>query len=179
MIWGTPAPIPSLKKRVEFTGRDILPLKEGLDAIAPQRSLSPLWFALFLTIPAVGFFTVRAVMQITRKDDSPGRIMADRARQALKAAAAGDSPDADFLSALYRALVSAILGRRGVTGTSLTWSEASDQLLEIGWSADDAAAAAQLLEEIESFNYSGGRLDDEKRADLLDRTRQTVRRLTR
>jgi hypothetical protein len=118
-----------LKKRVEFTGRDILPLKEGLDAIAPQRSLSPLWFALFLTIPAVVFFTVRAVMQITRKDDSPGRIMADRARQALKAAAAGDSPDADFLSALYRALVSAILGRRGVTGTSLTWSEASDQLM--------------------------------------------------
>jgi hypothetical protein len=176
---GAPAPIPSLKKRVEFTGRDILPLKEGLDAIAPQRSLSPLWFALFLTIPAVGFFTVRAVMQITRKDDSPGRIMADRARQALKAAAAGDSPDADFLSALYRALVSAILGRRDVTGTSLTWSEASDQLLEIGWSADDAAAAAQLLEEIESFNYSGGRLDDQKRADLLDRTRQAVRRLTR
>lgn len=174
-----PAQLPSLKKRVEFTGRDILPLKEGLDAITPQRALSPLWFTLFLTIPAVGFFAVRAVIQITQKDNSPGRIMADRARQALKSAAAGDGPDADFLSALYRALVSAILGKRGVTGTSLTWSEASDQLLEIGWSADDAAAAAQLLEEIESFNYSGGRLDDEKRADLLDRTRQAVRRLTR
>ena len=176
---GAPAPIPSLKKRVEFTGRDILPLKEGLDAIAPQRSFSPLWFALFLVIPAVGFIAVRTAIQMTQKDDSPGRIMADRARQALKSAAAADSPDADVLSALYRALVSAILCRRGVAGTSLTWSEASDQLLEIGWSADDAAAAAQLLEEIESFNYSGGRLDDQKRADLLDRTRQAVRRLTR
>ena len=176
---GAPAPLPSLKKRVEFTGRDILPLKEGLDAIAPQRSLSLLWFALFLAIPTVGFIAVRTVMQMTQKDDSPGRIMAGRARQALKSAAAAGSPEADFLSALYRALVSAILGRRGVTGTSLTWSETSDQLLEIGWSADDATAAARLLEEIESFNYSGGRLDEEKRADLLDQTRRTVRRLTR
>jgi hypothetical protein len=110
---------------------------------------------LFLAIPAVVFFTVRAVMQMTQKDDSPGRIMADRAKQALKAAAAGDSPDADFLSALYRALVSAILGKQGVMGTSLTWSEANDQLLEIGWSADDAAAAARLLEEIESLQLLG------------------------
>jgi hypothetical protein len=175
----TPAQIPSLKKRVEFTGRDILPLKEGLDAIAPQRPLSLLWFALFLAIPAVGFFIVRAAMQMTQKDDSPGRIMADRAKQALKSAAAAGSPDADFLSALYRALVSAILGRQSVMGTSLTWSEANDRLLEIGWPADDAAATARLLEEIESFNYSGERLNEEKRADLLDHTRQAVGRLAR
>ncbi len=175
----TPMQTPSLKKRVEFTGRDILPLKEGLDALESQRSLPPLWFGLFLALPVLGFVATRTVMQITRKDNAPGRIMADRAKQALKTAAAADCPDGDFLSALYRALVSAILGRRGVTGTSLTWSEASDQLLEIGWSADDAAAAARLLEQIESCNYSGGRLDKDKRANLLARTRQAIRRLAR
>ena len=174
-----PAQTPSLKKRVEFTGRDILPLKEGLEALTPQRYMPPLWFGFFLIIPVLGFMFTRTLVRMTRKDDSPGRIMADRTKQAIKAASVADSTDADFLSALYRALVSAILGKQGVLGTSLTWSEANDQLLEIGWNKDDAAATARLLEEIESFNYSGGRLNEEKRGDLLDRTRQTVRRLAR
>ena len=175
----TSAQPPSLKKRVEFTGRDILPLKEGLDTLKSQRSLPPLWFGLFLAIPAMGFVAARAVVQMAHKDDSPGRIMADRAKQALKTAASAGSSDADFLSALYRALVSAILGKQHVMGTSLTWSEAKDHLLSIGWDADDATAAARLLETIESFNYSGSKLSDAKRADLLDETRQTVRRLAR
>jgi hypothetical protein len=105
--------------------------------------------------------------------------MAERAKQALTTAASAATSDADFLSALYRALVSAILGKQGVMGTSLTWSEANDRLIEIGWDANDASAAARLLEAIESFNYSGGNLDAQKRADLLDRTRQAVRRLSR
>jgi hypothetical protein len=173
-----PAQTPLLKKRVEFTGRDILPLKEGLDALKSQRSLPPLWFGLFLALPVLVFLAARTVIQMTQKDDTPGRIMAERAKQALKTAAAGSS-DADFLSALYRALVSAILGKQGVMGASLTWSEASDHLLDIGWNTDDAAATARLLEEIESFNYSGGKLNQEKRGDLLGRTRQAVRRLVR
>ena len=170
---------PSLKKQVEFTGRDILPLKEGLEALKPQRSLPPKWFGLFMAIPVLVFLAVRTAMQMAQKDDSPGRIMADRTRAALQSAASADTTDADFLSSLYRALVSAILGRQGVMGTSLTWSEASDQLLEIGWKVDDATATARLLEAIESFNYSGAHLDMQKRADLLERTRQAVRRLTR
>jgi hypothetical protein len=61
--------------------------------------------------------------------------------------------------------------------TSLTWSEAKTRLVGIGWDENDAAAIARLLEEIESFNYSGGTLNREKRTDLLDRTRQALRRL--
>ena len=174
-----PTQTPSLKKRVEFTGRDLLPLKEELDTLKPQRSLPPLWFTLFLAIPVLGFVAARTVMQMTQKDDSPGRIMTDRAKQALKTAAAADSTDADFLSALYRALVSSILGKQGVMGTSLTWLEAKTRLVDIGWDADDAASTARLLEAIESFNYSGGKLNKEKRVDLLDRTRQAARRLIR
>ena len=176
---GTPAQTPSLKKQVEFTGRDILPLKEDLDALKPHRTQSPLWFGLLLALPALGFLAVGTVLQMTRQDDTPARVMADRAKQALKSAASTPRSDADFLSALYRALVSAILGRQGAMGTSLTWSEARQQLLGIGWNADEASATARLLEAIESFNYSGSNLDMQKRADLLERTRQAVRRLTR
>jgi hypothetical protein len=174
-----PTPAPSLKKQVEFTGRDILPLKEELDALKPHRSLPPVWFALFMALPVLVFLTVRTVMQIAQKDDTPARVMTGRAKQALRTAASAGISDADFLSALYRALVSAILGKQGVMGTSLTWSETNARLIEIGWDTDAAAATARLLETIESFNYSGGNLDTETRADLLGRTRQAVRRLAR
>jgi hypothetical protein len=170
---------PSLKKRVEFTGRDILPIEEGLDALTPQRRLQPMWFVVLLILPVLVFAFTRVVLRITRKDDSPARVMADRARQALKTAAEAGKSDAEFLSSLYRALVSAILGRQDTMGTSLTWSEARTRLVEIGWETEAAEAAARLLEEIESFNYSGQVLDANKRADLLDRSRQTVRRLVR
>jgi len=170
---------PSLKKQVEFTGRDILPLKEDLAAIESRKSLSPLWFAILLAIPALGFALAGAIMQMAKQEDSPERIMADRAKDALKMASSSQCSDEDFLSALYRALVAAILGKQGTMGTSLTWSEAQQQLLSLGWHAKEADDAAQLLETVESFNYSGQALDQPKRADLLDRTRKTVRRLSR
>lgn len=168
---------PSLKKRVEFTGRDILSLKTDLEALQTGRRMSLPWFGLLLVLPILIFAATRIVIDMTRKDESPGRVMADRARQALKQASAPTTTDNDFLSSLYRALVSAILGRLGIMGASLTWSEARSRLVEIGWDTESADAAARLLEEIESFNYSGGALDRTKRADLLDRTRQAVRRL--
>lgn len=170
---------PSLKKRVEFTGRDILPLKEGLAAIESRKPLSPLWFAVFLALPALGYALTSAIMQMMKNDDSPERIMAERAKNAIKTASSDPCSNEDFLSALHRALVSAILGKQGIVGTSLTWSEAQRRLLALGWDEKEAAAAAQLLEAVESFNYSGQALDQAKRADLLDRTRKTVRRLSR
>ncbi len=176
---GTDIQPTSLKKRVEFTGRDILPLKEGLEAIHPQRTLGPLWFTLLLVLPAGGYALAALILRMTRKDDSPATIMSDRAKRALNAASAESGTDAEFLSALYRALVSAILGQQGVMGTSLTWSEAEARLLELGWDPNDASDTARLLEKVESFNYSGGTLESVMRADLLERTRQVVRRLTR
>jgi hypothetical protein len=174
---GTPTRAPSLKKRVEFTGRDILPLKTELDALQTGRRMSLPWFSLLLALPILGFAATGVVLRMTRKDESPGRVMAGRARQALKEASTHAAADSDFLSSLYRALVSAILSRIGVMGSSLTWSEARSRLIDLGWDEDSADAAARLLEKIESFNYSGGNLDADKRADLLDQTRQVVRRL--
>jgi hypothetical protein len=169
----------SLQKPVEFTGRDILPLKQGLEALTPHRSMSPLWFSLFLAAPMFGFAFIRMILRTVQKEASPAEIMAERTRQALKASTSDRITDAEFLSSLYRALVSAILGARGIVGTSLTWSEARSQLVSLGWETDAAEAAATLLEEIESLNYSGGVLDRSRRKDLLARTRDTIRRLGR
>ena len=178
VLRGASPQTPSLKKRVEFTGRDILPLKEDLAVIESRRSLAPMGFALLLAIPALGFVLAAGIMKMMSKDASPERIMAERAKEALTLASSGHCSDEDFLSALYRALVAAILGKQGVLGTSLTWSEAQSHLLRLEWDQKDAADTAHLLETVESFNYSGQALDPVLRADLLDRTRQTVRRLS-
>ena len=173
----SPGQAPALKKQVAFTGRDILPLKENLSALDTRHGLSALWFAVLMVLPFLGFALTLAVMRATRRDDSPGPVMAARSRQALNSAAAAGTNDADFLSALYRALVSAILARKGVLGTSLTWSEARTHLSDLGWDAAAIDEAVGLLERIESFNYSGGTLDGGTRAELLDHTRRVLRRL--
>jgi hypothetical protein len=179
VLRGASPETPSLKERVEFTGRDILPLKEDLAAIESSKSMSLLWFAIFLVLPPFGFGIVGAILQMVKKDESPERIMADRAKEALKTASSRQCSDEEFLSSLYRALVSAILGKQGAMGTSLTWSEAQSHLQQLGWEERRVADTAHLLETIESFNYSGQALDNTQRTGLLDRTRQTVRRLTR
>ena len=106
-----------LKKRVEFTGRDILPLKEGLEAMKPQRSLPPLWFGLFLAHTGAGLSgcqnrRCRWPKRTTHRAESwpigPNRR--------LNPPPPPTATDADFLSALYRALVSAILGTAGRDG---------------------------------------------------------------
>jgi hypothetical protein len=175
----TPLDTLSLKKQVDFTGRDILPLKADLDALESRHPLPPYWFALFIFIPVIVFLAAGTMVRMRRSDDTPQRVMAERARQALKAASTPGAKDAEFLSSLYRALVSAIHAGQGAMGTSLTWSEAKNHLSSIGWDIDEANAAAELLESIESFNYSGESLNTEKRAELLERTRQAVRRLVR
>jgi len=175
----SPAQALSMKKRVEFTGRDIFPIKTSLIAVTSKTSLSIWWFGLLLLIPFMVFILTMAIVRGKRKDDSPGRIMADKARNALKSAGSAGTSDADFLTALYRALVSAVNSKKGVEGTSLTWSEVKKQLTEIGWEKEDAAETAKLLETIESFNYSGSTLDEKKRAELFEKTKKAVRRLTR
>ena len=179
MFRASPIQTVPVKKRVEFTGRDILPIKTSLAVVQPKKTLSVWWFGLSLLIPFMGFVFIVAFVRGKGKDDSPVRIMADRARKALKKAADVRSSDADFLSSLYRALVSAVNSKKGVTGTSLTWSEAKQQLTEVGWDAEDAVETAKLLETIESFNYSGKALDTKKRAELFEKTKEAVRRLTR
>ncbi len=174
-----PTPSLNLKKSVEFTGRDILPLKTDLAAIESIHTMRPLWFALLMALPVLIFAAAMVLTKFSRKDDRPEKIMGDRAKQALKAATGSGATDGDFLSALHRALVSAICSRQGAMGASLTWAEARDRLSDLGWREEDAADTARLLETIESFNYSGETLDENKRADLLDRTRRAVRQLIR
>jgi hypothetical protein len=167
-----------LKKKVEFTGRDILPLKEELDALESRKPLSPMRFALLLLIPALFCLMAKLFLALTRKSEDPAQLMAERAEKALKDACSRETSGEEFLSCLYRALVSAILSKAGTKGESLTYSEAAQILRSAGYTDETGAQAAGLLEKIESAKFSGRGLDRDFREELLAETKQMVRSLS-
>lgn len=165
------------KEKVAFTGRDILPLKDDLEALEDRAPLSIRWFLVLLFVPAALFAVVGGVSLLTRRGEDPASIMARRARTSLKSASAGGIGSDAFLSCLYRALVSAIFARAGTQGESLTRSEAEALLRDQGLPEAVGQQASALLEEIESVRFGGGALERTHRNRLLSETRKMVRRM--
>lgn len=166
-----------VKQKVEFTGRDILPLKEEPDALQPQKNMSLPLFALLFSAPILICFMLKAALIFSRKDDSPAVMMMRRAEKALKEASASHLSGDEFLSGLYRALVSAVLSKAGTKGESLTYSEAESILQNCGYPEKTARSASDLLEKIESAKFSGAVMNQTARAELFSATRQMVRSL--
>jgi len=175
------APLPggtSVKKKVEFTGRDILPLKESLDSLENRRTLAPSRFALFLLTPAFLFLAVKAILIKTRKSDDPARLMAERAEKALKSACSHEASGEEFLSCLYLSLISVIFSKAKTKGESLTYTEAADILRSCGYADDIAKQAAALLEKIESAKFGGVTMNKEFKEKLFSETKEIVRSLS-
>jgi len=171
----TPESLQPLKKKVTFTGRDILPPKENLTAIQSRQPLSWLSFLLGLAAPALVFAGTVMIQHLRRRDTRPAALMKAKAHQALKAAPKSSAEE--FLTLLYQALTAAILATAGRMGAALTWKEAEVFLLDSGHPPEEARRAAELLAAIESCNFSGRPLSAPQRDELLARTRQTIRKL--
>jgi hypothetical protein len=174
---GAPPASGSLKKKVEFTGHDILPLKESLDAIEPQRLLSATAFMIWILAPATVFGIAGLIQRMRRKDEGPAARMKARSHAAIKAAAQTDGDCNLFLTHLYQAMIAAICAAAGRTGQALTWKEAEELLLHSGVDARKSRMAAELLTRIESSKYSGADLDAAKRRELLEHTQKLIRTL--
>jgi hypothetical protein len=170
----TPEPLRPLKKQVAFTGRDILPPKESLEAIASQAPLSGVVFMMALAGPALVYFGLVLVQRLRRKDSGPAAIMAARARDALRLAQGGNGQAT--LTALHQALTAAILAAAGRTGAALTWKEARSLLKACGQSAA-AEPAAELLAQIESHKFSGTAANAARLNALIAETRAMVGKL--
>jgi hypothetical protein len=164
------------RKKVAFTGRDILPLKEDLDALKSSKPM-PLWmFVLMLASPAGICLAFGMFMRRRAREEKPSEIMARRSRDALKAAQDAESDEA-FLGSLTRALVSAIFAAAGTKGESLTYAEAGELLARRGVSAEIAARAAQLLQKIDSARYGGIMADRTARENMREDVRALIRSL--
>ncbi len=177
-VFGSPkVSLSTIKKKVEFTGRDIFPIKEELDAIEHEEKMSLFRYLLLILSPFLLTMGIKLGINWTRKNTDAASLMMERAKKALKEAG-GNLTEDQFISSLYRAVVSAILAKAGMRGESLTWSEARSLLLSKGLAEADAADAAKLLETIETAGYSGVKLDRTGRSDLLNRTKKLVGRLS-
>ena len=175
----TPQPLAQLKKRVAFTGRDILPPKERLTAIQSHELLGWPIFALAIAGPAMVFGCAVLMQRWRRPDTSPSAVMRARARQALKYAQSKAASGEGFLTALHQALTAAIFAAAGRTGEALTWKEAASILLDIGIAKETADQAAELLSKIESLKFSGAASEAIPDRSLLDQTRKMVRELAK
>jgi hypothetical protein len=171
-----PQRLPDIKKRVQFTGRDILPPKESLDALRSERLLDVKRFMLLLALPVLAYGIITAIQTWRRPDATPSAIMKERALQALKSARRDSSER--ILSHLYQALTAAILCCAGRQGEALTLQEAKALMQAGGRPDDEAQQAADLLAAIESVKYSGTGLSSQKTDDLVARTRKMVKELT-
>ncbi|MEZ4529330.1 MAG: BatD family protein, partial [Desulfobacterales bacterium] len=162
---------PAFKKKVEFTGRDILPLKEDMEVLKTQNSMSVMLFFLFLAAPALVFVIAKTVVVMTGKKQEIPQMMARRAHKALKDAETAVSDPEKFLSCLYRAVIAAMHAKAGTAGESLTYAEVSEILRTRGFAEETARKAAGLLEKIESAKFSGLMTEPEFARQLLAETK--------
>jgi len=165
------------KKKVEFTGHDILPLKEGADALEDRSPLTAGLFFLLLTLPVMLFLIVRVVVAVTNRDADTGKILARRALDALKMAENSQGRPDDFLSHLHTSLIAAVRSLSGTPGESLTGAEVREIFSSNGSDADLANRAAVLLEKIESAGYSGMNHPTGQREQLVNEVRTLVKKI--
>jgi len=168
------------KKKVDFTGRDILSIKTDLDALSSRDAMDNSWFILLLLAPGVLFLGAFLIMRAVQKDERPAAEMARKSRASLKDATGISGDDtAGLLSNLYRALLYAVLARAGMTGESLTSGEVDALLAQSHVAPKTAAAVSALFARIETARFGKTLLSRQEQTSLTAETRRLVNGLIR
>lgn len=165
------------KESVEFTGRDILPLKENLKALESTVPLSPEVFMAWLAAPAVLFLFAWLVFRRRRAPLRPEKMMMDRADGSLKSAAKALEDDDLFFSFLYRSVISAVLAKAGMPGEALTSPEARRILQEKRYPEDLGSRVTRVIEQIESAKFGGRSMETAEKRTLLSETGDILKAL--
>lgn len=166
-----------VKKKVEFTGHDILPLKESLDGARNRFSFSFSWFVICLLVPALLLVLVKRVIRSKNRGKTPSMLMTERAEKSLKEAGKTSLNDREFLSNVYLAFVSRVFAKNGMTGETLTGREVQTILASADYDPVLIDEAVQLLDRIEGYRFAGKSLDKDTRKKLLEETRTLARRI--
>lgn len=165
------------KHRVEFSERDILPLKDDLGAVE-NRSVFPLHlFLAFLLIPAALSVSATALLRYARRDRKPSEMMAFRARNALKAAGAKKHSHGECLAHLHKALMAAVFSKAGIQGEAATYDEIRTMLKQAALASETIDQTISLLKRIDSLRYGGMAGNAGEQDRLHEQTRTVVRRL--
>ena len=167
------------KQKVAFTGRDILSLKTGLDALSSRESMSTAWLLTLLATPGAVFLILFCVLHMMKKDERPVALMTRKSRQALQVSAhcAKDGDTAELFSNLYRALLYSVLARAGLLGESLTRLEVETLLEANNVDAKTSSGVSELFGKLESARFGKTMLSRDQQKTLVSETRDMVKRL--
>lgn len=164
------------KQQVAYEERDILPLKEGLQALEREAPMSLSLIILLALAPPALFGAAWIFRRRTGRVLTPEKEQTLRAGQALKAAKEAQDPQ-EGVSQLRKALVAATCSRGACRRESLTYAEAADILRKGGASEDDTTAVCALMERLDTARYSGAGLLAAQLQELVQETEQAVRRV--
>ncbi len=156
------------RERVHFTGKDILPLKEGADVLKNHKEPDFSSFVLLVLSPLILLCFVSFIKLFQKKEKSNSSLMKQRAKTFMKKAMEPGIGKAQFLSYLRTAYVSAILAKGDIKGEALTKEEAFDVLLQSNMDRDKIDKIIRAFKEIESAKYGGEALSKNKQQELLD-----------
>ena len=163
------------QQEVEFLHKDILPLKESLEAIEDTAPMGSAAFWLLLFAPVFGFGLIWLMIRLSNGEKPVSATQAELARQLLEQARKESDP-AQTLGLCSRALVAAVNGRCNCAGAALTYSEARERLNCEGLDQETVDQAAGLLERLDSMRY-GGAAAERSRNAALEETSTMIRRL--
>ena len=166
------------KEQVRFTGRDILSVKEDMDALENKSHLSFFRFLLFWMIPLLFGTAAKIYVVFSDKLKNETAVMEQRVQATLKKARCKDLTPEMFFSNLHTALISKVLAIAGTKGESLTAIEMEQTLISKGYPPETVKEAVELLNRIESFRYGGAESDAKNWPRLLSETKAMIRRLS-
>ncbi|MFH1154586.1 MAG: BatD family protein [Pseudomonadota bacterium] len=171
------AAVEAEKQAVEFTGHDILALKEGAGVLVSRTGIHLGLFCLLLVLPGIMFGALKAYLVLGRKDESTVDTLLRRSRSSLDAAAQENLPVELFLKHLYMALTARVMARAGRASESLTAEEAGTILTDTGCSPDSIREVASVLAQIDQARYSGGASNSQSSQELFTRVKIVLKTL--
>ncbi|MBL6994544.1 BatD family protein [Desulfobacula sp.] len=166
-----------VKEEVSLVNKDILEIKEGLDALENRREINPFFFFLFLSIPAILFSGVKLFTLAVKKDLSIEKIMEEKARHHLKQAGKIHPEDKDFLGHLYSSLVALIFAKGKKKGETVTITETRMILTDANVDDTQIDQITHLLEAIESIRFGREKIDKNTAKAFLSKIKQMMKLL--
>ena len=163
------------KTEVEFTGRDILPLKQGHDVLINQKSLNFYLFIFLTILPFIFFCLIKIFTSFHQKEKSNSIIMKQKAIDALKKAKNPNLSSDQFLNNIRTAVVSGILSKGNLKGESLTKDEAYQILQNSSLTSKDTEDILKTFNDIESVKYGGGSLAETQKEELFSKVKKLIK----
>ncbi|MBF0377015.1 MAG: BatD family protein [Desulfamplus sp.] len=167
------------KKSVEFTGKDILSIKEDVSVLSNKKELSFTMFLSLFFLPCLLFLIFKVAVAIGKRESSISEIVLKKAKKSLKAAS--DSLKVkelknvslnNFFKFLHDALIAMVISKSNLKSESIsaiTADEATKILTDSGSDPKVAMEVTNILSEIESARYGRQQNNPEYCEQLLQR----------